>query len=147
MHIKQLHHVKLEIEEFSIQSGESWCVYGNNNSGIDSLLDLLEGSLSDYSAEILQLPESCKTLSFNTQQQLYEEELRNDDSDYLDRPDPGTLVREFLPDWREQAGLLEALGMTKCLDLGYRQLSSGQSRKLLLLQELAAAPDLLILQS
>jgi molybdate transport system ATP-binding protein len=147
MEIVRLHHSQLEIEEFSIKSGESWCLYGENNSGIDFFLQLLEGGLSDYSAEVLDLPESYKTLSFNMQQKLYEEELRNDDTNFLDRIDPGTLVREFLPEWRSQLGLLESLGMEGCLDRGYRQLSSGQSRKLLLLQELASTPNLLILQN
>ncbi len=147
MHIENFQHKDLHINSFLTYPGEVWCFYGENRSGVDSFLDLLSGKLTNFSAETLQLPKDPCVLSFQAQQEIYEEELRNDDSDFMDRMDPGTLVCEFLPNYQEHFPLLRAFGMGHCLELGYRQLSSGQSRKLLFLQKLTAGATTLILQN
>jgi molybdate transport system ATP-binding protein len=146
MQIVNFHHQELHIPAFSAKPGQAWCWYGDNGSGIERFFDLISGTLDGHVAELLELPENVGIVSFRGQQELFEEELRNDDSDFLDRPDPGTLVRDFLPNHREHRELLEALSMTACLDKGYRQLSSGQARKLLLLRELIAGRSTLVLE-
>ncbi len=147
MHIKNFHHDGLSIAEFTTQPGESWCVYGKNRSGIDFLVDLLSGRLDNFSADILLLPEHPGLLSFQVQQEIFEEELRNNDTDILGKIDPGTLVREFIPDRVANLPLLETFGLDHCLEVGYRQLSSGQSRKLVLLRELTGGATTLVLQN
>ena len=147
MNIKILRHRHLTIEEFSSSRGEAWCFLGGNQSGIDQFVALLSARLTGYSAEVLQLHEHLAILTFQSQQELFEEELRNDDSDFLNAPDPGTLVREFLQGHGNFLPLLEAFRMDHCLDLGYRQLSSGQARKLLLLRELMAGATALLIQN
>lgn len=147
MHIKNFEHTELRIDTFTSHPGESWCLLGDNHSGIDRFIDLLSGKLDTFSADILELPHNPGILTFRSQQELFENELRNDDSDFLDRMDPGTLVREFLPNHQAHATLLETFGMAHCLDLGYRQLSSGQARKLLLLRELTRGTSALVLQN
>jgi len=147
MKIKNLSHPDLSIEEFSSSPGEAWCFLGGNRSGIDQFVALLSARLTGYSAEVLQLPEQLAILTFQSQQEIFEEELRNDDSDFLNAPDPGTLVREFLPHYGNFLPLLAAFRMDHCLDLGYRQLSSGQARKLLLLRELMAGATALLIQN
>jgi molybdate transport system ATP-binding protein len=147
MRIDNFRHKELQIDAFLTKPGEAWCLFGENRSGIDSFIDLLSGKLEGFSAEILHLPEHPCILSFQVQQEIYEEELRNDDSDFLDRMDPGTLVCEFLPDYQAHLPLLKAFGMDHCLQLGYRQLSSGQSRKLLFLQKLTSGATTLVIQN
>ena len=147
MHIKNLRHDGLSIGEFTTHPGESWCIYGKNRSGIDLLVDLLSGRLPNFSADILVLPEHPGLLSFQVQQEIFEEELRNDDTDILDRIDPGTLVGEFIPDQVAHLPLLKTFGLDHCLEVGYRQLSSGQSRKLILLRELTGGARALVLQN
>ncbi len=147
MHIKNFHHHDLQINEFLTQSGEAWCILGQNRSGIDRFSDLLSRQLKDFSADLLHLPDQLEMLSFQLQQEVFEEELRNDDSDFLNKTDPGTLVCEFLPDYRKNLPLLKAFGIEHCLQLGYRQLSSGQSRKLLLLQKLTSGATTLVIQN
>ncbi len=147
MQIKNFYHDELQIDELATGPGEAWCIFGENGSGIDRLVDLLGDKLQNSSAEILQLPENSGILTFQVQQEIYEEELRNDDSNFLDKVDPGTLVREFLSNYENHIPLLEAFGMEHCLDLGYRQLSSGQCRKLLFLQKLTGGAKTLILQN
>jgi molybdate transport system ATP-binding protein len=148
MHIKNFHHHDLLIDEFVTTPGQSWCVFGENHSGIDRFIELLSGKLTIYSSDILDLPKAPGIVSFRVQQELYEDEIRNDDSDFLDKPDPGTLVRDFLPgDPDGHLALLDTFAMGHCLDLGYRQLSSGQARKLLILCQLAQGVATLILEN
>ncbi|GAB6190825.1 ATP-binding cassette domain-containing protein [Desulfocastanea catecholica] len=147
MRIHTFRHQNLQIDELLTRPGETWCFFGDNSSGIDSFIDLLSGKLKDFSAEILHLPEHPAVLSFQAQQEIYEEELRNDDSDFLDKIDPGTLVYQFLPDYHNHLPLLQAFGMDHCLQLGFRQLSSGQCRKLLFLQKLIGGATTLVIQN
>lgn len=147
MHIINLRHPQLSIPAFAAQPGQAWCCYGDNHSGLELFLELLSGTLADYHVDHLELPKAPGLVSFRGQQVLLEEELRNDDSDFLDHPDPGTLVREFLPNHGQHRELLDALAMTACLDKGYRQLSSGQARKLLLLREILADRATLVLEN
>ena len=147
MNIQNFQHQALRIDGFTTTPGESWCILGDNHSGIDHFIDLLSGKLAHCRADILDLPKNPGILSFRAQQELFEKEIRNDDSDFLDKTDPGTLVRQFLPNSAAHLDLLQTFGMADCLDLGYRQLSSGQARKLLLLCELTVGTATLVLQN
>ncbi len=147
MNIGNFRHQKLVIDSFHTAPGQAWCVYGENHSGIDCFIDLLAGKLTHYQADIFDLPKNPGILSFRAQQELFENEIRNDDSDFLDRADPGTLVREFLPNYEAHLDLLQTFALAHCLDLGYRQLSSGQARKLLLLSKLTGGTTTLVLQN
>jgi molybdate transport system ATP-binding protein len=149
MRILNLHHPKIAVAQLETMPGETWCLYGNNRSGLDQLVDILAGKLDDCSAKLLVLPDRFGVLSFRLEQERFEEELRNDDSDFLDHPDPGTLVRELItaPEEERHRDLLQSFAMDQCLDLGFRQLSSGQTRKLLLLRELSGGATGLLLQN
>lgn len=147
MHIKNFQHQELNIEELKTDPNEIWCIFGENNSGIEVFMNLLSGKKQEFSAKILELPDNPGIISFLAQQELYEEEIRNDDTDFIGTIDPGTLVREFLPDYQRHLPLLQAFGLDYCLDRGYRQLSSGQSRKLLFLEKLTGGATTLILQN
>jgi molybdate transport system ATP-binding protein len=136
MKIENFRHPDLKISTFCTAPGESWCLFGNNNSGIDTFFALLAGELENPEVDLLLPAVNPAILSFRKQQEIYEEELRLDDSDYLNRPDPGTPARAFLPAGCDQSPLVRDLAMTDSLDKGYRQLSSGQSRKLILLREI-----------
>jgi molybdate transport system ATP-binding protein len=142
-----LRHPCLEVDELIVKRGQSWCIHGDTSSGLSVFLELLEGKLTGFSAQRLVFSPGLRVLSFAAQQMFYELELRNDDSDFLDRPDPGTLVRELLPNWQSHQDLLDSFGLTTLLDHGYRQLSSGQSRKLLLAERLLARPSCLVLEN
>jgi len=147
MQIHNLRHPALQISSFSTVPGESWCLYGANDSGIEEFFKLLTGNLDMLKADFLALPENPGIISFKIQQDIYEEELRLDDSDYLDRPDPGTPAAAFLPPGSSGSPLVRALAMDDSLDKGYRQLSSGQSRKLILLREILKGRTEVLLQN
>ncbi|MCK9175426.1 MAG: ATP-binding cassette domain-containing protein [Desulforhopalus sp.] len=146
MIIEDFSHPGLRFNHFAARCGESWCIQGGNRSGAEVLLHLFSGDLEEYSVSRLELPE-MGVLSFRRQQEMFEDELRNDDTDFMNKLDPGTLVREFLPDWEQHLPLLQALDLERCLDTGYRQLSSGQNRKLILLMEVLGGAEVLVLQN
>lgn len=146
MQISNLRHPSLEIAEFSTLPDQSWCIYGDNASGIEVFFAIVAGEITPV-AEVLVLPEEPAIISFRVQQDIYENELRNDDSDFLDHPDPGTPAIAFLPPGSDRSPLLAALAMTDALNDGYRQLSSGQSRKLILLREILKGARHLIIQN
>ncbi|MFV0439279.1 MAG: ATP-binding cassette domain-containing protein [Desulfopila sp.] len=147
MRIAHLNLANLTIDELTVQPGESWCFYGSGRSGINTFLALLEGKIDTAPATVLDLPESGQTISFSAQQEIFEEELRNDDSDFMDQPDPGTLAQDFLPAEALASPLIDALDMRATLTTGYRQLSSGQGRKLLLLQALLNGATTIVVDS
>lgn len=147
MQIITFSHRQLTIDKLVIEPSERWCFYGSGRSGINAFLLLLENRLADWQAELADLPVAPTVISFGAQQDIFEDELRNDDSDFLDHPDPGTLAREFLPPGTLDSPLIDQFAMRPHLDTGYRQLSSGQSRKLLLLQALLGGAETVVIDS
>jgi molybdate transport system ATP-binding protein len=125
---------KLHVEEFSAAAGEAWCLLGDNRSGIDSFVHIIAGTRQPEHAGHLFVSGDLAVVSFKTQQELFEAEVRKDDSDFLNRVDPGTLAREFLGPVGNVEELVRLFRLEHVLDSGYRQLSSGEGRKLLLLE-------------
>ena len=118
-----------------LQGCQAWGLIGANAADLDAFFLGLTRAFP-------QLAE----VSFRTHQAIYEDELKKDDTDFLDRLDPGTPARDFLPDTDDYTDLIQALGMAPHLDTGYRGLSTGQSRKLILLRALmSGARGLLLL--
>ncbi len=137
----------LSINRFEAHPAQAWCIIGANRSGIRKFYDLICGRAPDIIADSLDLPKNIGRVSFKDQQEIYELELKNDDTDYLNQPDPGTLVRDFLVHVDDHLDLVEKFGMTACLDKGYRQLSTGQTRKLMLLSQIIAGRSVLAIQA
>jgi len=135
----------LAIENFTATSGELWCLLGGNDSGLAAFIDLL----SDATMQALWFdrPERVGLLSFKQQQSIFEAELQKDDTDFLDRLDPGTPARDFLTDIDRYRDQIELFQLEDLLDRGYRQLSSGQARKLCLLQQITAGVRFLVLEN
>lgn len=137
----------LRIERFEARPGEAWCCIGGNRSGMDRLCDLLGGAETRFRAGLFRWPTDAGVVSFRRQQEIYEEELRRDDTDFLDRIDPGTPARAFLTDIEGHRELIERFALGDLLDRGYRQLSSGQARKLCLLAHLTRGAPCLMIES
>ncbi|HSL62943.1 MAG TPA: ATP-binding cassette domain-containing protein [Desulfotignum sp.] len=135
------------IDRFQVLPGQAWTILGTNRSGIEDFFDLLSGKGADIEADLVSLPDSLGVVSFKDQQQHYETELKNDQTDFLDRLDPGTPAGDFLKNIGHHAGLIQALGMTDSLDKGYRQLSTGQTRKLMLLAQITRGVSYLVIQA
>ncbi len=136
----------LHIESFTAQPGDAWCFMGANSSGVEVLCDVLAGEAVNFQAESMRLPVDIGVLSFKRQQSIFEAELAKDDTDFLDRIDPGTLARHFITDIEGHRQLIELFALDKVLDRGYRQLSSGQARKLCLLEQITRGVSCLVLE-
>ena len=70
--------------EIEIQPGQSWGIVGRNGSGKSTL------------AESLSEKYHGSLVSFEAEDRLLEREIREDDSEFLDRIDFGRTVRELV---------------------------------------------------
>lgn len=145
LQIRDLQHPLLHIAEFRLQRGECWAIIGRNGAGKHHLGRLLAGSLDVNPACLQHRFDKVRVLSFEAQQALYEKELHDDDSEFMEGQDSGTTVRELLGLQGALPATLAFLRLEPLLDRGYRLLSSGEARKTLLAQALLAEPDLLVL--
>ncbi|TEW54313.1 ATP-binding cassette domain-containing protein [Psychromonas sp. RZ22] len=139
-------HDKLTINNWQVNKNESWCVLGRNGSGKQYINQLLTGDFEPTSSEQLVLPQKNKVgmISFKAQQETYENELIIDATDYADVSEVGTKAKEFLPEDKWQDPLISEFGLSHRLDTGYLQLSTGESRKLLILQAIFSGVEILV---
>ena len=136
---------QLAIDRLEIQPGECWAVLARNGSGKQMLTGVITGQTHLTSGQVSHDYRRIGVLSFETQQALYERELKLDDSDFMDCLDPGTTVRELLALEGDIPEELAFLHLEKIIDRGYRLLSSGEGRKALLARNILNEPDFLIL--
>jgi molybdate transport system ATP-binding protein len=85
-------------------------------------------------------------LSAESQQAFYEAQLAADEGNFKQGVDTSSRVRELLGGERGRGHpLFAAFRLEGLWDRGFRQLSTGEARKVLLLQAVLAAPTLLVL--
>lgn len=134
---------------WAVEPGDSWVVLGTNASGKSTLAKVLTGEVIPTSGSINDKPDRIEWVSLESQQELYERELYRDDTDFMDQIDNGTPVRSLLAEissWSPlHDTLVENLKLATLLDRGYRLLSTGEGRRVMLARSLLSNPDLLIL--
>ena len=145
MHLNNIHTEQLSIKDWHILPGQCWAVIGRNGSGKQLLANLIAGKTELQQCNVSHDFTNIEILSFEAQQSLYENELKLDDTDFMDRLDQGTSVRELLDLKAEIPENLAFLGLDRILERGYRLLSSGEGRKTLLAHAVLQQPDFLIL--
>ena len=118
---------QLQIDQWEIQPEQCWAVLARNGSGKQMLSGVITGESLLKTGSVTHDLANISVLSFETQQALYEHELKIDDSDFMDRLDPGTTVRSLLELEGDIPEELSFLNLDKILDRGYRLLSSGES--------------------
>jgi molybdate transport system ATP-binding protein len=84
-------------------------------------------------------------LSAESQQAFYEAQLAADESNFQGGVDTSSTVRQLLGDAGLEHPLFAAFRLQALRERGYRLLSAGEARKVLLLQAVLSAPSLLIL--
>lgn len=153
----------LTVEHFAIESGQHWCLFGQNGSGKTLLANLLAGKRLESSSYVsydanFDPARDIHIVSFEEQQRLWERDNRLDISEFSgDAQDKGTVVADLIRASRSKqdqsdallADLVQQLALAGVLDKGIRFLSSGQIRKVLIARSLYAyrdgSPQLLIL--
>ncbi len=109
-------------------------VTGPNGSGKSSAARALAAGVA-----------GAELLSAESQQAFYEAELAADESNFQEAVDYGTRVAELLGQHSRSHPLFAAFRLEALWERGYRALSTGEARKVLLLQAVLRAPSLLIL--
>ncbi len=140
---------KLSIKQWHLQPQQHWAIFAAHSHCVSSLVQLFSGERLPDQGEILHRPERVACVSLSMQQQLLEQELAKDDTDFLDRIDYGSSVEQLVLDAGCPAAQLENL-LADCDLLSlrqrpFRQLSTGESRRLMLARALAQQPQMLIL--
>lgn len=140
-HLKQI--------SLKIEPDEHWAIVGANGSGKTSVGKLLCNQLEICSGE-LNTVNKAEFVSFEKVIEILDFERANDDSDFLDRIDHGTPVREFIlgKEATEEVALLDLAERMKFLPLlerGIRFLSTGEMRKVVICKALLQQPQLLVL--
>lgn len=148
-------------ESFSLQNinwtlepNQHWLITGTNGSGKSALSAILAGAGEQRQGSISGLPERVALVSFEAQAELIERELKKDDADIMDVISEGTPVRDILEEEKASnpdfdADLLEELihkfKLESMLERSFRKLSTGETRKIMLIRALVNKPGLIIL--
>nr|WP_020677164.1 molybdate ABC transporter ATP-binding protein ModF [Geopsychrobacter electrodiphilus] len=141
----------LSLNDITLNLGpdEHWAIVGANGSGKSSVGKLLCNRLKIHSGTAITAQRS-EFISFEQVIEILDFERYNDDSDFLDRIDHGTPVREFILGKQvdDDSALLELAKKMKFLPLlerGIRFLSTGEMRKVVICKALLQKPQLLVL--
>jgi len=135
--------------DWTIEQNQHWVITGTNGAGKSALAAALAGVGDIENGSISGLPKSVGLVSFEAQAELIAKELKKDDADIMDVISLGTPVHEMIFDQCKDPELAKALvekfGLTPLLDRAFRKLSTGETRKVMLIRALSSKPDLLIL--
>jgi len=135
--------------DWIIEPHQHWVITGTNGSGKSALAAALAGVGKIESGSVQGLPKHVGLVSFEAQAELIAKELKKDDADIMDVISLGTPVSEMIfeqcRDPELASELVEKFGLTKLLDRAFRKLSTGETRKVMLIRALSSKPDLLIL--
>ncbi|MCL9780382.1 ATP-binding cassette domain-containing protein [Vibrio sp. S4M6] len=153
MHIQNLHYSKatsvLKIKEWKLDPNQHWAIFTAQSHSASLLCQILTGQIQPNSGQVVGLPSSVACVSLSMQQELLDEELAKEDTDFLDRIDYGTPVETLIENSAGNKEDVDKLISLTDLDhlrhSGFRKLSTGETRRLMLAMALAKKPTLLIL--
>ena len=130
----------LQIDELTLYSGQNYLICGPNGSG--------KSRFAAYLHE--QLPDS-KLISFDLEQAIIEFERQHDDSEFVEGGfDPGRSAREIIAEENDVnedylIELCQLFNVEHVIDQAFQFLSTGETRKILIIKSLMSQPDVLIL--
>ena len=135
--------------DWTIGADEHWLIVGPNGSGKSALAAVLAGEGDIVSGRLSGLPARTGVVSYEAQAELIAAERRKDDADILDVIAEGTPLRELAVVAGGDAALahelIAAFGLEPLLDRAFRKLSTGETRKLMLVRALSSRAELLVL--
>ncbi|UAY78103.1 molybdate ABC transporter ATP-binding protein ModF [Pasteurella canis] len=139
----------LNIPFFTLRKGEFWTIVGSNGSGKSAFALALQNKLELMSGEYENNFQCIATLSFEKQQDIIEETFKLRNNDAVSPDEFGKTARQMILENSKKDSLCSyyanILNIEHLLGSPFIQLSTGESRKVLLCQALVSEPDLLIL--
>lgn len=142
---------QLEIENWQINQGESCGVFSTEGDIGSALGCLLTGEYNVANSMLTVSEGRVAQVSLVEQQRLLEEEIANDETDFLDKIDTGTSVYTLIYQQCESEPLtrtlIEKLDLAHLQQSGFRVLSTGETRRVMLARALATQPDLIVLDN
>lgn len=140
---------------WSVEKGQHWVLVGQNGAGKSALAAVLAGYGDIQQGTLVSDIGHIELVSYESQQALIEQEREKDAADILDVIPVPTKVYELLSVSVQSIDellnlplckrLIELFEFSPILTRDFSALSTGETRKLLLIRALIAEPDLLIL--
>lgn len=148
--IKDLRSKRVLVKSWIVETRQHWCLIGTTGSGKSHLANLLQNPEEvQCTYQQFQHPAFSLCVGMEAQQARLEAELYDDDTNFLGRIDFGHTGLELLhrsgADRDAIRELVSRFKIENLLEKGFRMLSSGETRKLLIVCALLEKPDLLIL--
>jgi molybdate transport system ATP-binding protein len=139
----------LIVDKLDIIKGQSWAFIGSNGSGKSAFSTLFNNPHTGDPSTLTGLDNlSVGMVSFEEQQRLIDRETERDDSDITNQIFEGTPVIDLLLEINSnQADIdhwVSQFSIQHILNKGFRKLSTGESRKVILIRALLQAHDLLV---
>ena len=136
----------LNISDWSIKRGEHWAVVGGSDGQRSALCETLRERLDKSRLEFAEVSPAA-------QETCIAEEIKRAQTGIADEINTGTQVKDFLGLGNQAAGktaridsLIETLEFSHCLNKHFRDLSSGETRKALLIRALENPQAFYLLQ-
>ncbi|OEE33162.1 ABC transporter [Vibrio genomosp. F10 str. ZF-129] len=153
MHIEKLRYhsdaASLSIDDWALTSNQHWGIFAAHSHSASLVAKILSGDLVPDSGEIKNLPQRISCVSLEMQQQLLEDEIAKDETDFQDSLDYGTSVEQLLIDVgceaKQLETMLEKTDLMRLRQRQFRQLSTGETRRVMLARALVQNPQLLII--
>ncbi|MDW6002714.1 ATP-binding cassette domain-containing protein [Vibrio mangrovi] len=140
---------QLEISHWELRPSEHWGVFIAHAHSSELLVRIFSGALTGGHDAVTEKPDVVGIVSLSEQQRLLEYEIARDETDFQDHIDYGSSVENLLLEAgcsvHELQELLELTDLTGLRTRGFRQLSTGETRRLMLARALATHPELLVL--
>ena len=139
----------VEISDWQIKSGQSWTIFSTEGDIGSVIGDLLCHDSNAERGVITGTDQAIAQVSLIEQQRLLDCELAKDDTDFLDKIDTGSsvlsLIKQVTDDHKLIDSLLHDLDLVPLQDSGFRVLSTGETRRVMLARALAKQPSVLVL--
>ncbi|MFB2649449.1 ATP-binding cassette domain-containing protein [Shewanella mangrovisoli] len=133
----------LVVEDWQLMPGQHWAIFATDSYSGSLLGRILAGDIQPDAGQITGLPARIGWVSLGLQQALLERELEKDELDYGSTVE--SLVLECCLHDEHLALILQKVELTHLKHRGFRQLSTGETRRVMLARALATEPNLLIL--
>lgn len=134
---------QLVVEDWQLMPMQHWAIFATDSYSGSLLGRILAGDIQPDEGEISGLPSRIGWVSLGLQQALLERELAKDELDYGSTVE--SLVLESCLHTERLSAFLQKVELEHLAQRGFRQLSTGETRRVMLVRALATEPELLIL--